>query len=177
MKHYIVAGALASILSGCELVFLPLVPIIVAVNNASITQPVEVVSSSGKVLAKPPQTSVPAKARLVTTARTVRCSGKGTNTSSGNNVQGEAAMKCSNGMRGKARISADFGSNHFLMDVEDEPSEATSCNGLFRPDGDTQGPFLLTCDHTNGSTVIKRQVAIWAGPTTSGEFSVTAWLQ
>ncbi|MEP1352456.1 MAG: hypothetical protein ABJX32_18175 [Tateyamaria sp.] len=80
-------------------------------------------------------------------------------------------------MNGKARISEDMISDRFQLNVTGEQSEGISCDGLFRPSGDTQGPFLINCKHTEGGTVATQQAAVSTGPTASGNYGVAVWLQ
>lgn len=80
-------------------------------------------------------------------------------------------------MNGEARVSEDMISDRFQLNVKGEQLEGISCDGLFRPSGDTQGPFLITCKHTEGGTVATRQAAVSPGQTVSGNYSITGWLE
>lgn len=200
MKQVLIAGAIASLLSGCSaemMIGLPvaaiaapiILPIEAAEINASITQPVAVVSASGRALASPPASSVPAKATFKTTQGHVRCTGSGT---SGPPNAGSASIpvSCSNGMRGRAQITGNITVGYrFFMDLAGARDTGILCNGNYRATGDTAGPFLVSCQYMveeyvdfnktrkQRSTVAVRQAAVSAGPTASGGFTVTAWVQ
>ncbi|AXI47657.1 hypothetical protein C1J03_17580 [Sulfitobacter sp. SK012] len=173
-------------MSGCELLYLPAIPIVRAQAAAEITQPVAVVSNSGKVLASPPQTSVPAKSRFTTTGRAVRCSG----TSSRSD---HIPVSCSNGMIGEVTMVNDIFIQpyiSFLLSVDDEQSEKIFCRGSYRRDGETQGPFLVSCfhewdikarRHPSGNMEqrgkgTEMEAAVTTRKEASGDLSVTVWV-
>lgn len=198
MKSMIFAGAVAALLSGCEYAILApvalvaapfILPIDAAQTGASITQPVEVLSSSGKILAGPVQASAPVKARFETTSSTMRCSGKTSDTLKRSGLA-VVDLTCTNGMRGEGVISRNLTVGYgFKTELTGRRPGNIACFGNFRASGETQGPFLASCqlfeerfiDFTNTkkelAAVSDRQAAVSAGPTASGDYAVTLWVQ
>lgn len=190
---------MATILSGCaaEMLVLPIVvmaaPIVLPIDaaqiNATVTQPVTVVSASGQVLAAPPPGSTAKQTRYTTSRNnTVRCTGR---SKSGPPRASSARldMTCSNGMRGRLTIKDNMtvGASVFL-DVEGSRAKGMLCNGNYRPKGKTAGPFLIKCEHTvqdwadftktkkTRTTTSVHQAAVSAGATAAGAFRVTVWV-
>lgn len=198
MKTYFFVGAIAALLSGCEyavlapiaLVAAPIVlPIDAAQTSASISQPVEVVSRSGKALAGPVQAGTPVKARFDTTSSTVRCSGKKSGIREGFS-QAVVDLTCTNGMRGEGVILSNLTVGYgFKTELTGKRPGNVACAGNFRASGETQGPFLASCqlfeerftDFTNTKkelvAVSDRKAAVSAGSTASGDYAVTIWMQ
>ena len=197
MRTMFFAGAVATLLSGCDLILVPIalvaapivLPIDAAQTSASITQPVEVVNRSGKALAGPVQASAPVKARFVATSSTVRCSGKTSDAFNRSNST-SVDLTCSNGMRGKGAISGNLTVGYeFTTALTGRRPEKIACSGNFRAGGETQEPFLASCqlleerftDFTNTKkemvAVAQRQAAVSAGATPSGDYAVTVWVQ
>lgn len=200
MKTMFFAGAVATLLSGCDLMLVPIalaaapaalvvVPIDAAQTSASITQPVEVLNRSGKILAGPVQASAPVKARFVTTSSTMRCSGKTSDTLKGSS-RAVVELTCTNGLRGKGFISGNLTVGYgFNTELTGRRAGRMACSGNFRAGGDTQGPFLASCqlfeemftDFTKTKkemvAVSDRQAAVSAGSTASGDYAVTLWVQ
>ncbi|MEQ3710612.1 MAG: hypothetical protein ABNH38_03950 [Tateyamaria sp.] len=198
MKTYFLAGAVAALLSGCEVLILApialvaapiILPIDAAQTSASITQPVEVLNRSGKILAGPAQAGAPVKARFQTASRTVRCSGKKSGALKGAN-QAVVKLTCTNGMRGEGVVRSNLTVGYgFKTELTGRRPGNIACSGNFRANGETLGPFLASCqlfeerftDFTNTKkelvAVADLQAAVSAGSTASGDYAITLWVQ
>jgi hypothetical protein len=203
LKNLIFACALATLTSGCDnsesgslLVLVPIavvaapiiLPIDAVATNATITQPVAVVSAYGQVLAGPMGEGNAAKQTFKTTRGTVRCTG---NAASGPPKVKKAtvSMTCSNGMRGKASFSGNLTVGYSVYTNFTGAGDAgIFCDGNYRASGTSGGPFLVSCTYNRKewtdfnktkkqpTSIGERSAAVSAGATAAGGFSVTYWI-
>lgn len=157
--------------------------------QADISQPIEVVSSSGERLAGPIDPTQNAKGVFTASSRTLTCSGTFTSPD-GLRSAVELPIRCSNGLRGVVGIQENMG---YMVKVGYRMSvsignETPACSAIFNLTGKDLGPFGITCadiekewaDFTKTETE-EIQVAQRAGVAvveakTSGSYQVTIWI-
>jgi hypothetical protein len=194
MRATLFAVSAIFVLTGCELAVLPLAPFAAVIETgqiqADISQPIEVVSSSGERLAGPFDPTQNVKGVFTTSSRTLTCSGTFTSPN-GLKSAVELPIRCNNGLWGAVGIQENMGimwKVGYRMSVSIGSNETPICSAIFNLTGEEQGPFRIKCsdietewtDFTRTETK-EFQKAQRAGvavveATRSGTYQVTIWI-
>ena len=172
--------------------FAPLLPIGVAIDAVgtagSIRQPIEVVDASGRKLAGPASSETTPIQTVQTSLSDITCRGAGGRSWDGGTTI-ELAVRCTNGLRGSARISRGLTVGSVLkVAVGPDEKQTIICEGEFYRSSAQAGPFLAECVNIEREwtdfnrtrmqdiEVDRRSAAALFGQNSNGQYSVTVWL-
>ena len=200
MKKTLCALSLYLLLSGCELVYVPLAivssPVILATELAtesartksSITQPITVVASDGSALAGPTNPNTKPESKFTVPNRALTCKGSVTS-SSKTEKPVYIPVRCSNGLKGTVRIkSNEFAGYRISFWSGPQTTPRAFCAANFYLTGDAQGPFQVECSYrveqwTDFTKTKKEEIklapqkgAALVGVTLSGSYQATVWI-
>jgi hypothetical protein len=142
-----------TLLSGCELAVIPIAlvvePVVYAVVQSKVVQPVTVVSSSGELLT--PGFTDTAKEEFIVSEKTIVCNGfhfleKDTR---------EVSLVCNNGLKGKVAIEKKYG-REIRMSIGQSGylTEAIfRCHGYYNKNEGRVDPFLIDCGNDGKAAV------------------------
>jgi hypothetical protein len=183
MRNLVLSLLGITLLSGCAAELLAMavlvpvaivtVPVLYAVDQAGIIQPIDIVTTSGKHLT--PQYGEAAKATFTVTKDAITCTGHD-DLSKGHD--GPVLLQCDKGLKGQMTKSMSMGRDVSLsigprsapQDKDGNLSQTTfRCSGQYNAKTSQFAPFLIDCG-SNGKAAIAPAVAA------SGASKFTVWI-